>query len=51
MCVITRRNIGTPYFTQTARDTWENHQTIFLALLDHGRHRAGNPIALLSRTR
>ena len=32
--VITRRNIGAPHFTQTAKDTWDKIiETVFLALL------------------
>jgi len=32
--VITRRNVGAPHFTKTARDTWEKIiETVFLALL------------------
>lgn len=32
--VITRRNVGAPYFTQTAKDTWDKIiETVFLALL------------------
>ena len=32
--VITRRNVGAPHFTQTAKDTWDKIiETVFLALL------------------
>ena len=32
--VVTRRNVGAPHFTKTARDTWEKIvETVFLALL------------------